>query len=367
MALELALLAPGGWETPGAIDEARALLSAPEAGPGEIGKIALDAAGAWSGRSEPARRLYAAWARMERADERASMLERDGQVGQLARMGLVGELCDSLAGSVHLPPAQAASLLARSAAVQEPVQALEVAGRALEGIQPVTLLGSHALIEWRELLAEARLPAPVPALQIPQAAGLPLEHPVAPLLRIEPEWLVLSGRGLVSWRDGQLVTDPGPPPERVERWSPSAWQRWQVIAKRRAATSLGGVRGAAARSVLDTAPYRPNLICNGDLPVTRLVEVMGWLHAEGVDELCLLVRQAEHESPRGVCAAFRPRIPAGGAGWSLGPGGLHSDRIPSAGADAWMLAEPGARVDDLVLALEEARHAGRRLGLAGGP
>ena len=367
MALELALLAQADWaDIPGSLDEARGLLQQPEAQPGDVRELALEAAGRWSGRSEAARRLYAAWARMERVDERSSMVDDDGAIGQLARMGLLAEFCAALEGSTHLPPTQIAGLLARSAATRDAVDALERVGMALERIEPTTVLGAHHVAAWRSLLGEARVPGPLPGALLPTAQGLPLDRPTAPLLRVEPERVVIASRSLVSWRDGSLVVDRGPPAERLGQLGVDAWQRWQAITRRRGELSLGGITALApADAHRDVAPITPNLMADPDLPVARLVDLMGTLQSLGVSELCLLVRPAEHEEPRQVCAPFAPAVPAGSTTWRLGHGGLHASGLPVPGAQAWAVPEPGARVEDLVLALEEARHAQRSLGLAG--
>ena len=365
MALELALLADNDWDaTPGSLDEARALLQRSDLEQDQVRELALEAAGRWSGRSEPARRLFAAWARAEQADQRMEMLDDEGAVGQLARMGLVAEFCGALAGSTHLPPAQAAGLLARSAATHDSVHALERVGKALEGIQPTTLLGAHQLVSWRALLAVARVPGTVEQTRLPQAQGLPLERPAAPLLRVEPERIILSSPSLVSWSSGRLVVDAGPPAEILEGWSPSAWLRSQAIARRRSELSLAGVTALLpADAHRDVGVFVPSLSTDPDLPLARLVQVLSWLQADGVQQACLLVREAEHQPVRQVCAPFRADVPAGGATWSLGPGGLYSDQLPGVRGTAWAVAQPGARVEDLVLALEEARHAGRSVGL----
>ena len=367
MALELALLADGDWDaTPGGLDEARSLLQRPDLQPAGLRELALEAAGRWSGRSEPARRLFAASARMEQADERQLLLDDDGAVGQLARMGLVAEFCSALEGSTHLPPAQAAGLLTRSAAGHDTVQALERVGAALEGIQPTTLMGAHQITAWRASLAVARVPGPVAERLLPRAQGLPVERPVAPLLRVEPEVLVLASRSLASWSDGHLMVDAGPTAERLEGWSPTAWQRWQAIARRRTELSLAGVTAMLpADAHRDLAPMVPNLTTDLDLPLDRLVQILGWLHVEGIHQACLLVRAAEHQPVRQICIPFQPSVPTGGIPWRLGPGGLYSDQLPVPGTTAWAVPEPGARVEDLVLVLEEARHARRTLGLAG--
>jgi len=367
MALELALLADGDWAaTPGGLDEARSLLQRPDLQPDELRELALEAAGRWSGRSELARRLFAASAHMEQADERQQLLGDDGAVGQLARMGLVAEFCSALEGSTHLSPAQAAGLLSRSAVSQDTVQALERVGVALEGIRPTTLMGAHQLTAWRASLAVARVPGPVAERLLPRAQGLPVDRPVAPLVRVEPEVVVLDSRSLVSWSDGGLMVDAGPTAERLEGWSSSAWQRWQAIARRRTELSLAGVTAMLpADAHRDLAPLAPNITTDPDLPMDRLVQILGWLHVEGIHQSCLLVRAAEHQPVRQICVPFQPSVPAGGIPWRLGPGGLYSDRLPVPGTTAWAVPESGARVEDLVLALEEARHAGRSLGLAG--
>jgi hypothetical protein len=367
MALELALLARGDWDRiPGSLDEARGLLQRPDARPDEVRELALEAAGRWSGRSESARRLYAAWARMERADERSAMVDDDSASGQLARMGLLAEFCGALEGSTHLPPTQTAGLLARSAVTRDAVDALERVGQALERIEPTTVLGAHHVAAWRGLLAEARVPGPLPGAMLPTAQGLPLERPTAPLVRVEPERVALASRSLVSWRDGGLVVDRGPPAERLEELSPEAWQRWQAIARRRGELSLGGITALApADAHRDVAPITPNLVADPDLPVAQLVVLMRTLQPLGIAEICLLVRPTEHEQPRQVCTPFALAVPADASTWRLGPGGLHAAGLPVPGAAAWAVPEPGARVADLVLALEEARHAQRSLGLAG--
>ena len=366
MALELALLAEGDWDsTPGSLEQARALFGRPDLVQAQVRDLAIEAARSWSGRTEPARRLYLAWIRVQRADERLATLEVEGAVGQLARTGLVAEFCGALGGSTHLPPNQAVGLLATSAATHDAVFALERVGAALEAIVPTTLLGAHQLVAWRTLLAVARVPGPVADLRIPRAQGLPLERPVAPLIRVEPERVILSSRALVSWSKGQLVVDQGPVAESLDSWSPSSWQRWQAIARRRSELSLAGI------TVLPPADAHragqvltPNIAADPDLPVERLVQIMGSLHAEGVEQLCLLVRPAEHLEVRQVCVPFVAGVPTGGVVWRLGPGGLYTDQLPSGGQDAWVVEQPGARVEDLVLALEEAHHAGRSLGLA---
>jgi hypothetical protein len=365
MALELALLAEHGWEpTEGGMDQARGLLRAPELRTEQLRGASLEAAGRWSGRSEPARRLYAAWARMEQAEERSSLAALDGSVGQLARIDLVSEFCAALRGGTHLPPSQAAGLLARSAAVDEPIHALERVGVALERLEPTTLFGAHQISAWRELLAEARLPATVAGLWLPHAQGLPLDRPMAPLIVLEAEHLTLSSRGLVSWREGSLSVDQGPAAERVEGWSSAAWQRWQAIGRRRSELSLAGITVLVPIERNEPELLVPHIAAHPDLPVGRLVELMVSLEREGVQEACLLVQPGEQAALRRVCAPFRARAPAEAELWRLGPGGLFRDSLPGAAGEAWVLVEPGALVADWVLALEEARHSGRRLGLA---
>ncbi len=368
MALELALLAGGDWQaTPGGLDEARQILQQPDLPPTELRERALAAAGHWSARSEPARRLYAAWSRMEQVEERIELIDDDGQVGQLARLGLAAEFCVALEGSTHLPPAQAAGLLARSAAAPDAVAALELVGRSLQRVEPTTLVGAHQRAAWERLLAVARVPGPVDALLLPRADGLPVDRPTAPILRIEPARLSLEARSLVSFGDGRLSVDRGPPPDQLDGWSPSAWQRWQVIAQRRTELSLAGVTALLpAHAHRASEPTAPNIVADPDLPLARLVEVLAPLHSHGVERACLLVRPAEHRPVRQVCAPFHPSVPADGVAWSLGPGGLYAGQLPraDAGASAWAVGRDGARVEDLVLALEEARHAGRSLGLA---
>jgi hypothetical protein len=368
MALELALLARGDWdEAPGSLEEARALLGRPDAPAGTIRDLALEAAGSWSGRSEPARRLFAAWSRMEQGDQRLAMLEERGAVGELARLDVVAGFCEVLEGSTHLPPAQSTGLLAAAVGGRDAVAALGLVGGAADALEPRTIMGRHRLHAWHALLAEARLPGDITAGDTPRALGQAPQQPLAPLVRVEPTLVTLSAAALYSWRDGGLVVDGGPAPEPLGRWSPDAWQRWQVIARHRSELALGGVGVMAPVGAhRDDAPLTPNLLVRGDLPVQRLAEVMGWLEQQGVGQLCLLVRAAEHEPTRAVCAPFRGRVPDGGVAWSLGSGGLYSDGLPGGGGDAWALAEPEAVVDDLLLVLEEARHAGRSLGLAGG-
>jgi hypothetical protein len=366
MALELALLAQGDWASiPGSLDEARSLLQQPQARADVVRQLALEAAGRWSGRSEAARRLYAAWARMERADERSTMLDDPGAVGQLARMGLLAEFCAALEGSTHLPPSQTAGLLARSAHTRGAVDALERVGQALERLEPTTLLGAHHVAAWRGLLSEARVPGPLSGALLPTAQGQPVERPTAPLVQVAPEQLTIASRSLVSWRDGRLEVDHGPPAERLAQISPDAWERWQGISRRRGELALGGITALAPPSAhRDTAPIPPNIVADPDLPVRRLVQLMGVLEPLGVTELCLLVRPAEPEQPRQVCAPFARVVPDGAAIWRLGPGGLHATDLPNSGAPAWAVPEPDARIEDLVLALEEARHAQRPLGVA---
>ncbi len=366
MALELALLARGDWsEIPGSLDEARDVLQRPDLSPLQVRDEALAAAARWSARSEPARRLHATWSAVQKADRRMEIIDASGAVGQLARLALVAEFCEALEGSTHLPPAQAAGLLARSTATHDAVHALELVGPMLEEIQPTTLLGSHRLASWRALLALARVPGPLGDLDLPRAQGLPLERPAAPLVRIGVDRVVLSARGLVSWSEGDLVVDSGPPPDVLDSWSPSAWQRWQAIARRRSELSLAGITALQPPDAhRDVSALVPNLLVSPTLRVERLVEVLGWLHAEGVPRACLLVRRAEHEQPRQLCAEFRPGVPAGGQSWRLGRGGLSATGLPVAGSAPWAVADSDALVEDLVLALEEARHAGRGLGLA---
>ncbi len=365
MALELAVLAEHGWEpTEGGLAEARGLLREPELGVEALRGAALEAAGRWSGRSEPARRLYAAWARMQQVEERSEMASLEGSVGQLARIGLVSEFSAALQGGTHLPPNQAAGLLARSAAVEDPIHALARAGEALERLDPATLMGEHQIGAWRALLAEARLPAPVEGLWLPQAQGVPLERPMAPIIQLEAESLTLSSRGLVSWRAGSLSVDRGPSAERLPRWSDGAWRRWQAIARRRSELSLAGITSLTPRERSEPTQLEPLIAAHPDLPAVRLVALLRSLEAQGIHRACLLVQPGIHAELRMVCAPFHGTAPAGAELWRLGSGGLFRDELPASGPEPWVLVEADARVADWVLALEEARHAGRTLGLA---
>ncbi len=366
MALELALLAEEDHlQFPGSLEEARALLGDPDAHPEDIPDLALAAAEAWAGRADLSRRIVNAWPDLQDPLARVALLEDPGPLGGLARMSLLQDFCAALEGSTHLPPAQASNVLARSGGARDPIAALEMAGQALDEVHTFTALGSHRLLDWTKLLAEARVPGPLPRTPLPRADGLPIDQPMAPLLRIGPERMELATRGLVSWREGGLVEDPGPPPDSLDLWSDQAWKRWSAIASRRAELVLAGVIALSPPGE-GGEPEReqPLLVAHPDLPLERLVQVLGQLYPHGHSRPCLAVRAAEHEPARRVCVAFQVEAPEGAQIWGLGVGGLHSDSLPDPSAPSWALPQRGARIEDLVLVLEEARHAGRGIGLS---
>ncbi len=365
MALELALLSEASWEeSPGSLDEARALLDEPKASPEIVASLALATAERWAGRADPSRRLLDRWPELHDATSRNALLDDEGPLGHLARISLLEDFCGGLEGSTHLPPPQAAAVLARSAGAHGPVDALEQAGRALGLVEPSTVLGSHRRVAWARLLAEARVPGPMPRAPLPRAQGLPVDQPLAPLIEVEPERLVLATRGLVSWQDGHLVTDPGPPAEVLPRWSEQAHLRWSAIADRRASLALAGIIALPAQGE-GSEPMRaaPLLVAHQDLTLERLVAVLARMHPRDYARPCLLVRPSEHEDVRRSCVAFQITAPPGAQIWRLGPGGLHINTLPDPSAPSWAVPDAGARVEDLVLVLEEARHAGREFGL----
>lgn len=352
VALELALLVPeeGGASTVG-LDEARALLGAPAAVPEDLRRLALEAGGAWAGRQEPARRLYALWEAFQDPERRRTLLDRPDPEGSLARLAAGADFCDALLGSRHLPPAQAGALLAASQAEADPIRALELAGRALHRVPTRTSVALRQAAECLDRMAVAGLPGPLPWEPRVAARGEVVDEPLALLVRVTDEDVVLGTRALVSWRDGGLVLDPGPVAEPVDGWSHDAWVRWSAIARRRAAVALAGVTALGEPGVAPAATRpAPLLVVEPDLAVPRLAGVLARLRGEGVDRACLLARSPDDGDLRRACLDLLP-APSPDAGRAA---------IPFEPA-------PGATARDLARAVDEAAAAGRGLALAVGP
>ncbi|MFH1468143.1 MAG: hypothetical protein ABIO70_27400 [Pseudomonadota bacterium] len=300
MALELALVAPGdGSEPAGGLEEARSLLGAPDLTATELRAAALELSGRWAGRVDPARRLWLEWPLFGEPAGRLTLLERPDPEGSLARLAVVAAFCDVLLGSRHLPVGQAEDLLAQATAQRDAEAALELAGRALEGLTLRTGTAKRQVGAWREVLSVARLPGPTPWEVRLAAQGQAIEEPMALLVRVEPGRVLLGTRALISWQAGALAWDRGPP---AEAWSVEAWRRWRVIARRRAAVAVAGVTTMPpAGSVVEAPDPEPLLVVEPELPLDRLAEALGWLVGEGEARACLLVREPEEGALRRAC------------------------------------------------------------------
>lgn len=333
LALELALVAPRDGSLPLAgLEEARALLGLPNLAPEDLRAAALETGSRWAGRADPARRLWLEWPILGDPVGRQGLLERPDPEGSLGRLAIVAAFCDSLIGSRHLPVGQAEALIALTAAQRDAEAALVLAGEAIENLALRTDTAQRQVGAWREVLAVARLPGPLPWEPRIAARGQPLDEPMAMLVRVEEPRVLLGTRSLLSWRDGALVRDAGPAPEVLDRGSSEVWERWRVIARRRGAVALAGVTALPSQgSAAEALAPEPLLVAEPDLPLARLAEVLGWLAAEGEPRACLLVRDPGEGNLQRACFAVGPE-----------PDG-----------QTWLHPTPGATVQDLARALDE--------------
>ncbi len=373
-ALELALLASGDADRTAALKaEADALLGGAGGAPGQLPGQLHQAAVRWARRAEPARRLLAAWDQLRDPVARLPWLREDSARGELARLSLVVSCTDAVVGSTHLPLNQAAELLSRCAGASDAVAGLQRTGGALELLDPRTEAAHRQLSHWRELLAVARVPAPLQMENLPVAYGLPLDDPVPPLLLVDGADAAWLSRPLVSWDQGLLVWDPGPPAESLSGWDSAAWTRWRTIATRRSELAMAGIMSFHNERTHGESAGTAALIASA--PEQDLRALMPWfsgLAGAGEAQACLALRSPSRGGLRRSCLPLRVMGQGEEISWRLGRGGLSAAGLPGARSPrAWVAVEPGARVEDLVLALEEARDGDRSLGLlvsgAGGP
>jgi len=365
-AVEMACLAQEGWEeVPGALQEARALLSDPEADPMRIPGQLGAAAQRWSRRSEAARQLYASWEETLSRGPARELLAASTPSADLSRMLLLLRCGEALQGSVHLPTSQALGLVAGCADAPHASEALRIAGEALEAFAPRTSLGRAYQLRWRELLAVARVPAPLALNGLPAGRGMSLQDPLAPLLRLEEDGILLRSRELLSWSAGALVADAGPPQTRLTEWDSVAWRRLCAIAMRRSELTMAGVIRLQTTPTGERHEPAPLLAVPRGTSLLRLNELLSWLEGEGTERVCLLLNADSVGVERAACFSFRQEV-APQEAMRLVPGGLQAMTRAGLGSSDASWAVPGndARIEDLVLALDEARHAGRPLGLA---